>query len=79
VGRLAREREERKAGGLGGVCRLRDKRKRDGSAGPKEKRGGGEGFSLLKKIFSNSFSNFQTSLKQEIMHSNHNAQTIIIF
>jgi hypothetical protein len=47
VGRLAREREERKAGGLGGVCRLRDKRKRDGSAGPKEKRGGGEGFSLF--------------------------------
>jgi hypothetical protein len=35
------------------------------------------GFFFLK-LFSNSFSNFQTSLKQETMHSNRDAQTLII-
>jgi hypothetical protein len=33
---------------------------------------------LFLKLFSNSFSNFQTSIKQETMHSNHDAQALII-
>jgi hypothetical protein len=48
--------------------------------GPQEGKGRDErekGFSFFK-FFSNSFSNFQTSIKQEIMHSNHDAQSLII-
>jgi hypothetical protein len=39
--------------------------------------GRGEKVSFLK-LFSNSFSNFQTSIKTETMHSNHDAQELII-
>jgi hypothetical protein len=52
-----------------------------GEAGPKEKRGEGErgeGFSFLKKSFQIHFSNFQTSLKREIMHPIHDAQALVI-
>jgi hypothetical protein len=38
----------------------------------------GKGFFLFLNLFSNSFSNFQTSIKQETMHSNHDAQSLII-
>jgi hypothetical protein len=50
-----------------------------GPAWPKEKRGEGfRDFSFLKNSFQIHFSNFQTSLKQETMHSNHDAQALVI-
>jgi hypothetical protein len=50
-----------------------------GMLGQKRRKGRGEGFGVfLFKFFSNSFSNFQTPLKQETMHSNHDAQALII-
>jgi hypothetical protein len=63
----------------GWVCGLRKKREGEGGGptGPKEKRGEGFRVFFLFNFFSN-FSNFQTSLKQETMHSNHDAQTLII-
>jgi hypothetical protein len=48
-----------------------------GRLGLKRKGERGLGFFFLFNFFSN-FSNFQTSLKQETMHSNHDAQTLII-
>jgi hypothetical protein len=51
----------------------KEKEKRVGGMGRKRGRGEREkGFSFFK-LFSNSFSNFQTSIKQETMHSNHDA------
>jgi hypothetical protein len=43
----------------------------------RKKRGEGEGFPFLNS-FQICFSNFQTSIKQKSMHSNHDAQTLII-
>jgi hypothetical protein len=37
-----------------------------------------EGFLFFLNSFQNRFSNFQTSIKQKSMHSNHGAQTLII-
>jgi hypothetical protein len=71
-GPQARAREE-----AAGLKASRAKRK----VGPDVKKGGeGEGFLFFSfKFFSNSFfSNFQTSIKQKTMHSNHDAQTLII-
>jgi hypothetical protein len=55
---------------------------RSGLGGLKGERGRGRrglGFLFfLKKLFKFVFSNFQTSLKQETMHSNHDAQALII-
>jgi hypothetical protein len=51
----------------GGVDRKREKGERRGKRD-----------FLFLKLFSNSFSNFQTSIKQETMHSNHDAQSLII-
>jgi hypothetical protein len=44
----------------------------------KGERGEGKRFFLFLNRFSNSFSNFETSIKQETMHSNHDAQALII-
>jgi hypothetical protein len=41
-------------------------------------RGGGKGFAFFFNFLSNSFSNIQTSIKQKSMHSNHDAQALII-
>jgi hypothetical protein len=38
----------------------------------------GKGFSFFLNSFQIHFSNFQTLLKQETMHSNHDAQALII-
>jgi hypothetical protein len=64
----------------GGSRAAERKRGRDGPAGPQGKgeRGKGKWVSLFFKFFSNSFSNFQTSIKQETMHSNHDALSLII-
>jgi hypothetical protein len=64
----------------GNLRRLKENERRMvGLAREKEERRGREGFlHFFKKIFSNSFSNFQTSIKQKSMHLNHDAQTLII-
>jgi hypothetical protein len=52
-----------------------------GPVGPKEKRGEEEmreGFSFFLNSFQIHFQNFQTSLKQKTMHSNHDAQVLVI-
>jgi hypothetical protein len=69
-----------KADGLGWLRGLREKREgeRDGPAGLGGKRGEEKSFFLFLNLFSNSFSNFQTSIKQETLHSNHDAQSLII-
>jgi hypothetical protein len=51
--------------------------KRDGSAGGKEREEKGKGFSF-KTPFKPFFQKFQNSLKQETMHSNHDAQSLIV-
>jgi hypothetical protein len=65
---------EKEAGGPGQFvgCGKRRKRKagRGGSGPQGRKRKGGEVWVFLFKFFQNHFSNFQTSLKQETMHSN---------
>jgi hypothetical protein len=63
----ARKRKEEKKNGQGEV----------GRKGGKGERRGEKDF-LFLKLFSNSFSIFQTSIKQETMHSSHDAQTLII-
>jgi hypothetical protein len=68
----AREEKEKKAAGLV-VCGLKGMLGRRG-----EKRGRGRRFSLFFNSFQIRFSNFQTSNKQKSMHSNHDAQTLII-
>jgi hypothetical protein len=69
----------RKADGLGWFAGLREKeREGGGPAGPKEKGERGLGIFLFKNSFQIHFSNFQTSLKQETMHSNHDAQALVI-
>jgi hypothetical protein len=74
----------KKASNLGEVCGLREKEKEKEKwvveeMDRKRERVRGERFGFF---FSNSFqihfSNFQTSLKQETMHSNHDAQALII-
>jgi hypothetical protein len=61
------------------VCGLKRKRERGRWAGwAKRKRGEGLGIFLFKNSFQIHFSNFQTSLKQETMHSNHDAQALVI-
>jgi hypothetical protein len=63
------------------VCELKGKKKREvGRLGRKRKGERGEGFRVFffKNSFKFYFSNFQTSLKQETMDSNHDAQTLII-
>jgi hypothetical protein len=63
-----------------GQKKKRRKEKWAGGSGPQGRKGRaerGKGFSFFK-LFSNSFSNFQTSIKQETMHSSHDAQTLII-
>jgi hypothetical protein len=63
-------------------ARKRKEEKKNGSGkwAAREEREMGEGkrISFFLKLFSNSFSNFQTSIKQETMHSNHDAQALII-
>jgi hypothetical protein len=61
------------------VCGLKERGERE--LGPLERRERGERkvFSFSFKFFSNSFfSNIQTSIRQKSMHSNHDAQTLII-
>jgi hypothetical protein len=61
---------------------LRAERKRKGkrwAGGGKEREWRGERvFSFFKISFQIHFSNIQTSIKQKSMHSNHDAQTLII-
>jgi hypothetical protein len=65
---------------------LRAERKERGGRelGRLEEKGEGKGRKEEKKVFffknsfQNRFSNFQTSIKQKSMHSNHDAQTLII-
>jgi hypothetical protein len=61
---------------------LKEKKKKKGLGRLREKgeRRGSEGFSFLffNYFFQIRFSNFQTSIKQKSMHSNHDAQTLII-
>jgi hypothetical protein len=54
--------------------------KRDAGPAGKEKRGRGrrKGSLFFKISFQIHFSNIQTSIKQKSMHSNHDAQTLII-
>jgi hypothetical protein len=66
---LARKRKEEKKNWRGKWA-AREKRERGEGRGEKD-------FFFLK-LFSNSFSNLQTSIKQETMHSNHDAQALII-
>jgi hypothetical protein len=79
LGPFARAREKEKAAGLGLVHGLK---KNVGPAGKKregEGEGGEKDFLFLFKIsFQIHFSNIQTSIKQKSMHSNHDAQTLII-
>jgi hypothetical protein len=60
-------------------------REKDGPAGVGRKRGKGrgergerKGFLFFLNSFQIHFLNFQTSIKQETMHSNHDAQSLII-
>jgi hypothetical protein len=54
-------------------------RERDGPAVEKREKRGNKDFSFSFKIsFQIHFSNIQTSIKQKSMHSNHDAQTLII-
>jgi hypothetical protein len=59
-----------------GVRRLKEKRERKGVGSTGKE--GREGFLLFFNSFQIRFSNFQTSIKQETMHSNHDAQALII-
>jgi hypothetical protein len=74
---------ERKAGSPGGFRGLpKEGEGGMGRLGHTEKGRGGKGrrFSFLfLNPFQIQFSNFQTSIKQETMHSNHDAQALIIF
>jgi hypothetical protein len=74
---------EKKASGLGGFASRGRKKRKAGRGkwvarekGVREERG-------FEFFFLNSFqicfSNFQTSIKQETMHSNHDAQSLIIY
>jgi hypothetical protein len=56
------------------------KKKKSGSGEWAAREGGGrgKGFSFFLNSFKIHFSNFQTLLKQETMHSNHDAQALII-
>jgi hypothetical protein len=60
------------------------KKKKSGPGGGKwaarEEKGKGEMFGVFFFLnsFQNRFSNFQTSLKQETMHLNHDAHSLII-
>jgi hypothetical protein len=68
-----------KAGGPGWFAGRGEKEREVGQLGlnGKGERGRGKGF-LFLNIFSNSFSNFQTSTKKETMNSNHDTQALII-
>jgi hypothetical protein len=78
----------RRGCGVGPLGPLRAREKREkacglklGRLGEKKKRGRGRGkrvFFFFFNFFSNSFSNIQTSIKQKSMHSNHDAQALII-
>jgi hypothetical protein len=70
-----------KAGGLDWLRGVKEERERqrDGSTGPQGKRGEGvREMGFCKTLFQIHFSIFQNSLKQETMHSNHDAQSLII-
>jgi hypothetical protein len=60
------------------VCGLKEGGERE--MGPLERRERGERkvFLFLLNSFQIRFSNIQTSIKQKSMHSNHDAQTLII-
>jgi hypothetical protein len=79
---LAPEEKGRRPGTVCGLW-VKEKKKRQGVGRLGQKREGkrGERFRVflffLKKI-QNYFSNFQTSFKRETMHSNHDAQALII-
>jgi hypothetical protein len=63
----------------GEVCGLKEKREGEKNWAGWKRRERGEGvkaFSFFKKSFQIRF--FQTSIKQKSMHSNHDAQTLII-
>jgi hypothetical protein len=76
-GPQARKRGRGRRPGL--ACGLRKRgRERDGQLGLKGKGERGKGFPLFFNSFQIHFSNFQTSIKQETMHSNHDAQALII-
>jgi hypothetical protein len=79
VGRPARAREEKGRR----PCWLRAEKgeKERGEVGRLGLKRKGErilGFSFFKILLKLIFSNFQTSLKQETMHSNHDAQALVI-
>jgi hypothetical protein len=77
---------EKEAGGPGQFAGCRKGRKRKagrgggGKGAAREEKGKGERFGVFffLNYFQNRFSNFQTSLKQETMHSNHDAHSLII-
>jgi hypothetical protein len=48
------------------------------AGGRKRERGEGKGISFFNSFQIHFFSNSQTSIKQETMHSNHDAQSLII-
>jgi hypothetical protein len=74
--------KSRRPGKVGG---LREEEKRKKKSGPgkrwagREERRGMRGLGILfLNPFQIHFSNFQTSLNQETMHSNHDAQALVI-
>jgi hypothetical protein len=72
----AREGEKRPAA-QGGLRAAQRKREKEMGRKKKGRGGKGKGFSFFNS-FQIHFSNFQTSIKQETMHSNHDAQSFII-
>jgi hypothetical protein len=71
---------ERKVGGLGWVASGGKKREGRWAGWAEREKGRGErGLGILfLNSFQIHFSNIQTSLKQETMHSNHDAQALVI-
>jgi hypothetical protein len=78
VGRYAHERGRGRPAARGGFAGC-GKKKGSWAGWAKRGKGRGEkGFSLFLKLFQIHFQTFKTSIKQETMHSNHDAQTLII-
>jgi hypothetical protein len=83
VGRPAHARSGKEGQWPGRVCGLRKKKRKAGrrkwaarEKGVREERG--FEFFLSNSFQIRFFSNFQTSIKQQTMHSNHDAQSLII-
>jgi hypothetical protein len=80
-GRCCRAARKGRLAAWKGFAGCGEKERGGGPVGPKEKRGEEERrgvFFLFLNSIQIHFSNFQTSLKQETMHSNHDAQALVI-